>query len=629
MAYELYQSRHKGYEIDNLLDDVVDLNADVAALKTEYDANKVKMSDGTILPMHLVNTYATKTDLNAKADSTQVAADIATATTDMATNTSVASAIATATADMATNTSVASDIATATTDMATNASVAAAIAAAAYTLPEATTSTLGGVKPDGTTITVDADGTIHGASDIDSLGDIGDVSIPNPQNNQVLTYDATASKWMAKYGGGGGSTSYVYICDVELTETIDGATTITLSNLAQSNDRSAVPTASDIYAGVTMVYDEKGTVGIVTSISGSTITIKTMDNNHHTIVNSAGSTMVERGLLKFGADMVTSDDTTNEQTVVTPHELTSAEIAEIMTELPTNPVSTYVPSCGYTPVGTIISVMGNYAPRHYLACDGAAYPIAEYPVLAKYFKEQFGSEYYFGGDGTSTFAVPDLRGEFLRGTGTNVHTNQGNGGAVGAHQDATEYAVMGSSYEGGKDYLSMPHAQDIGAWAGYTNADKTRGSGTNGYIPMTGSNTNARIVYASPRPTNTSVLYCIAVQDIYIDAKCNYSTDEQVVGTWINGKPLYQKTLTGTTPSASGDVATGLTNIENIFIVSGYIPDNINNGYTVSYGYFGSENDYLFVDLRQDASSLYFSLRNSRFQNRPFCITVQYTKTTD
>lgn len=34
----------------------------------------------------------------------------------------------------------------------------------AYTLPAATSSTLGGVKPDGTTVTVDADGTIHGAS---------------------------------------------------------------------------------------------------------------------------------------------------------------------------------------------------------------------------------------------------------------------------------------------------------------------------------------------------------------------------------------------------------------------------------------------------------------------------------
>ena len=279
MAYELYQSRHKGYEIDNLLDDVVDLNTDVANLKTEYDANKVKMSDGTILPLYLVNTYATKTDLSAKADSTQVAADIATATTDMASNTGVASAIATATADMATNTSVASDIATATTDMATNASVAAAIAAAAYTLPEATTSTLGGVKVDGTTITADADGTIHGASAIAELNDIGDVNAPSPQNDQVLTYDSATSKWIPKTGGGGGggSSSYIYISDTDLTTIIDGTTTITLSNLSQSNDRTVSPSASDIQVGITIVYDENGTTGVVTNISGTTLTVKTME----------------------------------------------------------------------------------------------------------------------------------------------------------------------------------------------------------------------------------------------------------------------------------------------------------------------------------------------------------------
>lgn len=204
MAYELYQSRHKGYEIDNLLDDVVDLNDDVAALKTEYDANKVKMSDGTILPLHLVNTYATKTELSAKADSTQVAADIATATTDMATNTGVASAIATATADMATQTQVASDIATATTDMATNASVASAIAAAAYTLPEATTSTLGGVKPDGTTITVDNDGTIHGAQSLPTGGTSGQVL----KKKSATNYDV---EWADESGGGGGGGGHTIV----------------------------------------------------------------------------------------------------------------------------------------------------------------------------------------------------------------------------------------------------------------------------------------------------------------------------------------------------------------------------------------------------------------------------------
>ena len=168
-----------------------------------------------------------------------------------------------------------------------------------------------------------------------------------------------------------------------------------------------------------------------------------------------------------------------------------------------------------TPVGNIIAYMGNDVPKHYLACNGASYSIGTYPELETWIIKQYGSVNYFGGDGVTTFAVPDLRGEFLRGTGTNGHSNQGSGAAVGAHQDATEYAVQGTSYEGGKDYLSMPHAQDIGAWAGYTNADKTRGTGTNGYISMTGSNANARVVYASPRPTNTSVNYCIKYESTF------------------------------------------------------------------------------------------------------------------
>lgn len=35
--------------------------------------------------------------------------------------------------------------------------------------------------------------------------------------------------------------------------------------------------------------------------------------------------------------------------------------------------------------------------------------------------------------------LPDFRGEFLRGAGTNSHTGQGNGGTVGQHQDGTEH----------------------------------------------------------------------------------------------------------------------------------------------------------------------------------------------
>ena len=644
MAYELYQSRYKGYEIDNLLDDVGDLNTDVAALKTEYDANKVKMSDGTILPMYLVNTYATKTELSAKADSTQVAADIATATTDMATNTGVASAIATATtdmatntgvasaiatattdmatntgvasaiatatsdmatntgvasaiatattdmatntsvasdiatatADMATNTSVASDIATATTDMATNASVAAAIAAAAYTLPEATTSTLGGVKPDGTTITVDSDGTIHGASAIAKLDDIGDVNASSPSDGQVLGYDSSTDTWIPTNAGGG---------------------------------------------------------------SGG-----------HTIIDSDNTSMTARTGLQFGSDLETSDDSTNNKTVVSPHELTNEEVAEILGVLPINPSSAYMPNTGFTPVGTIIAVMGNEAPQHYLKCDGMIYNISQYPVLAKYFKDQFGSENYFGGNGTTTFAVPDLRGEFLRGTGTNSHTDDGtgngDGAAVGTHQNATVLPNVYSNTSSKK--LRACGKPDGSNNMGAANADKyITGADFAGmqYVD-TAAGTTAALASAATgkytaRPTNTSVLYCIAVQNIYIDAHYDYSTDEKVVGTWIDGKPIYQKTIdfnSITYTDANKRRTFTLGTIDDVDMLV-----DVKGSYSVADNNYLAGVTFVASDPVQPQYSIYGVVNSSTHKVTTYFasalvqaltsvkgyVTVQYTKTTD
>jgi microcystin-dependent protein len=55
-------------------------------------------------------------------------------------------------------------------------------------------------------------------------------------------------------------------------------------------------------------------------------------------------------------------------------------------------------------VGQIITVGFNFAPLGWLVCDGSRYPISEYSVLYTL----LGTTY--GGDGVTTFAVPDLRG---------------------------------------------------------------------------------------------------------------------------------------------------------------------------------------------------------------------------
>lgn len=211
---------------------------------------------------------------------------------------------------------------------------------------------------------------------------------------------------------------------------------------------------------------------------------------------------------------------------------------------------------GFTPVGTIISVMGVTAPANYLACNGQVVNIADYPELANYFYQQFGSKNKFGGDGTTTFGIPDLRGEFLRGTGTNSHTNQGSGAAVGVHQDGTEHSnvyVYGDQGNiGAYTFSNSGSAFNVKT----QNLDSTTRASTHYY------NSRANGVFTSDiknaalftsRPTNTSVLYCIATKNIYMNPSLDYSTDEKVVGTWIDGSTIYQKSVEVICPVVTTD----------------------------------------------------------------------------
>lgn len=156
------------------------------------------------------------------------------------------------------------------------------------------------------------------------------------------------------------------------------------------------------------------------------------------------------------------------------------------------------------PTGSVISFMGTIAPEYYLVCDGTVYNINNYTILANFFEEQFGIVNYFGGDGTTTFAVPDLRGEFLRGTGTNSHTNQGSGANVGVHQDGTEIPFSASyyksnllTYEGTSETVPVNYDSVTRTAIGYTSHGENGSGSTSGNALVT------------TRPTNTSVLYCI------------------------------------------------------------------------------------------------------------------------
>lgn len=67
---------------------------------------------------------------------------------------------------------------------------------------------------------------------------------------------------------------------------------------------------------------------------------------------------------------------------------------------------------GVAPTGSVVSYAAAAAPSGWLLCDGTIYNIATYPTLGAL----LGSTW--GGNGTTTFAVPDSRGRSPLGSGT-------------------------------------------------------------------------------------------------------------------------------------------------------------------------------------------------------------------
>lgn len=117
----------------------------------------------------------------------------------------------------------------------------------------------------------------------------------------------------------------------------------------------------------------------------------------------------------------------------------------------------------------------------------------------------------------------------------------------------------------------------------------------------------------------------------------NYSTTEQVVGTWINGKPLYRKVFTAYMPttSADGTYANNLTeyatNIEYAWIVAHWTTDSSGQNQPLPYftnsGYFAKA----FITNNQGTNGYKYFVANAikAFNGQPITVIVQYTKSTD
>jgi len=155
-----------------------------------------------------------------------------------------------------------------------------------------------------------------------------------------------------------------------------------------------------------------------------------------------------------------------------------------------------IPAADATPAGTVIYSARSTAPTGYLKANGAAVSRSTYATLFAAIGTVYGA-----GDGSTTFNVPELRGEFARGLddGRGIDTSR----ALGSAQ--------------AQSYQSHNHTASVSISGMYVSAIGSSGRQSGGanaveavyYSTPTGSVTVDNSGSTETRPRNVALLACI------------------------------------------------------------------------------------------------------------------------
>ena len=203
------------------------------------------------------------------------------------------------------------------------------------------------------------------------------------------------------------------------------------------------------------------------------------------------------------------------------------------------------------PVGMIMpgAFPSTLVVEDWLKCDGSAVSRTEYSELFNAIGVSYGS-----GDGSTTFNLPNIKGKMI----------------IGYDPDDDDFDTIGAT-GGGKTHTitqsELPqfnYIQPTGTNTGHgTSSQGVPNTYTNDWASI-GNNQTMNImnpyivlnyyikahktapIYATVKneETNseTDVYSCNYVNNV--DDKFNYSSNEQIVGKWIDGKTLYRKVIT-------------------------------------------------------------------------------------
>lgn len=119
-----------------------------------------------------------------------------------------------------------------------------------------------------------------------------------------------------------------------------------------------------------------------------------------------------------------------------------------------------------------------------------------------------------------------------------------------------------------------------------------------------------------------------------------YSSDEKMIGQWVNGKPVYQKTIVGTTlVSGVSGILHGISNLEDVVDIHGVAHGsnsgtlyvfNLNGGVALDASSFDLYKKYSVAIQNVMSNQIVVYIGSERASTiTSYNITIQYTKTTD
>jgi len=267
--------------------------------------------------------------------------------------------------------------------------------------------------------------------------------------------------------------------------------------LASNSSGDAEPAIK--YANQWWYETDTHTLKIRNEANSNWISICTLDqsNNNVLSITTQGLTLGATALTSTGADLNQLTDLTRGSLIYGNASGATARLAKggAGTVLSSDGTDiAWAASAGGVAIGTVVSLATSTEPTGYLECDGAAVSRSTYSGLFSTIASTYGA-----GDGSSTFNLPDLRGEFIRGfdNSRGIDASRVLGSAQGQRANNFATARFFTGGNGSDTTVAVPEN-------GTTSGSIYSGANLSTLNRMSFNNRGGET-----RPRNIALMYCI------------------------------------------------------------------------------------------------------------------------